>query len=74
MMDFHKKYEYHFIVHLRNKEKLKILYLTDIQYVDEALQEFIGNKQYEPINLYKKGKLVPGYLNLFDVEYIEVTP
>lgn len=71
MLDFNKKYEYSFILHLQNHEKLKILYFSDNQYIDEVFEEFLKDKTYIPINIIKKDKLIPGYINTFNIEYIE---
>lgn len=73
MRDFNKKYEYHFNVYLRNKKKFRILYVSDLEHIDEAFEEFIQNKNYLCIDIIKHNKLIPGYLNTFDISYITIS-
>lgn len=73
MLDFNKKFEYYFTIHLKSKNKIKIVYVSDNQYVDEVFDEMLKDKCYIPINIIKRDKIIPGYLNTFDIEYIEVT-
>ena len=72
MLDFNKKYEYHILIHLRNNKKLSVLYFSDNPYVDEAFEEFIKDKSYVIVSIVKGKKLIPGYLNVFDIQYIEL--